>query len=68
SREFEREADAHAVEQLRRAGIPPARLASMLERLASTHLEIDSRALGYLSTHPPTPERIQAINGEPGSR
>jgi predicted Zn-dependent protease len=64
SREFEREADAHAVEQLRQGGIAPTHLATMLERLSSTHDESDSRMLGYLSSHPPTPERIQAINGE----
>jgi Zn-dependent protease with chaperone function len=63
SREFEREADAHAVEQLRKAGIAPSHLATMLERLSSTHDEMSSRVLGYLSKHPPTPERIQAING-----
>jgi predicted Zn-dependent protease len=63
SREFEREADAHAVTQLRKGGIAPTHLAKMLERLAATHGETDSELLGYLRTHPPTPERIQAING-----
>ena len=63
SREFEREADAHAVEKLRSAGLSPEHLATMLQRLASTHGEGDSRVLGYLRTHPPTLERIQAING-----
>lgn len=61
SREFEREADAYAVEQLRKGGINPAFLATMLQRLAATHGENDSRVLGYLRTHPPTAERIQAI-------
>jgi predicted Zn-dependent protease len=64
SREFEREADAHAVAQLQKAGIAPKYLAAMLERLAHTHGEGDSTILGYLRTHPPTPERIQAINGK----
>ena len=64
SREFEREADAHAVEQLRKAEITPAHLATMLQRLAATQGEGDSAILGYLRTHPPTPERIQAINGK----
>jgi predicted Zn-dependent protease len=63
SREFEREADTHGVEQLRKAGIAPSRLASVLERLESTHGRHDSRVLDYLSTHPSTPERIRAING-----
>jgi Zn-dependent protease with chaperone function len=64
SREFEREADAHAVTQLKQAGIPPSYLADMLQRLATTHGESDSPLLGYLRTHPPTPERIQAIRGK----
>jgi predicted Zn-dependent protease len=64
SREFEREADAYAVEQLGKAEIAPTHLATMLQRLAATHGESDSSVLGYLRTHPPTPERIQAINGK----
>lgn len=61
SREFEREADAIAVEKLRKAGIEPTYLATMLRRLSKTNGEADSTVLGYLSTHPPTPERIEAI-------
>ena len=61
SREFEREADAHAVEKLRKANLDPAFLARMLGRLAKDHGESDSAMLGYLRTHPPTPERIEAI-------
>lgn len=56
SRAFEVEADRHAVEMLRRHGVAPRRLADMLQRLdpsQDTH--------GYLSTHPPTPERVQQI-------
>lgn len=61
SREFEREADAHAVEELRRGGLDPAHLARILERLSASHDEGDSKVMGYLRTHPPTPERIEAI-------
>lgn len=64
SREFEREADAYAVAQLNKGAIAPSHLAAMLERLAATHGEDDSTLLGYLRTHPPTPERIQTINGK----
>lgn len=64
SRTFEREADAHAVVTLRRAGIPPDHLATMLKRLAEGHEFADSRAMGYLSTHPPSAERIEAITGK----
>lgn len=56
SRQFEREADLHAVSTLARLGIPPTRLADILQRLDPSH-----GGHGYLSTHPPTPERIEAI-------
>ena len=55
SRDFEREADAFAVAALHRAGIAPTRLAEILHRLApGEHSD-------YLATHPPTPERSEAI-------
>lgn len=63
SREFERETDAHAVAVLRRAGIDPAFLATMLDRLTKSTGEPDPKLLHYLSTHPSTPERIEAITG-----
>lgn len=65
SREFEREADAHAVTALRRAGRDPATLASMLGRLEKSHGGSGPAVLGYLQTHPPTKERIDAIRGKP---
>lgn len=64
SREFEREADAYAVTTLRKAGLEPVYLVRLLQRLSKKHGELDSTMLGYLSTHPPTPERIQAISGQ----
>ncbi len=64
SRDFEREADAHAVAELRRGGLEPAHLARILGRLAATHSEGDSKVMGYLRTHPPTPERIESIQGK----
>lgn len=55
SRDFEREADAFAIGALHRAGIAPTRLAEILQRLApGDHPD-------YLATHPPTPERSEAI-------
>mgnify|MGYP003666556859 CR=1 FL=1 len=55
SRDFEKEADAFAVQALHRAGIAPTRLAEILQRLApGEHSD-------YLATHPPTPERSKAI-------
>lgn len=57
SRAFEREADRYAVDMLRAHGIAPRRLADMLERLDP---DKDERH-AYLSTHPPTPERVRLI-------
>ncbi|BAL27280.1 M48 family metallopeptidase [Azoarcus sp. KH32C] len=57
SRDFEREADQHAVDVLHRLGIGPQRFADILQRLDRSK---DEKA-GYLSTHPSTPERVQAI-------
>lgn len=62
SREFEREADAYAVECLRAAKINPGALADVLERLEKSQPKIGPD-FSYLSTHPSTPERIQAIRG-----
>ena len=62
SREFEREADAHAVDALRRAGKSPELLASMLERLEHSHGGSGAAVLAYLQTHPPTKERIESIH------
>ena len=61
SREFEQEADAHAVAMLRSAGIDPTHLADMLEKLAAQKHGPNNRVFDYLSSHPPTAERIQAI-------
>jgi Zn-dependent protease with chaperone function len=62
SREFEAEADAEAVQRMRRAGLEPKYLADMLERLAAKH-ELKSKVFDYISTHPPTRERVKAIKG-----
>ncbi len=60
SREAESEADMTALEILDRAGIPPAGLAAFFARLEKD--EGDAGAfLRYMSTHPPTAERIAAL-------
>ncbi|HEX4935059.1 MAG TPA: M48 family metallopeptidase, partial [Gemmatimonadaceae bacterium] len=64
SREFEREADAHAVEQLRRGGLDPSHLARILGRLSRSQGGGESEIMAYLRSHPPTPERIEAIEGK----
>lgn len=58
SRGFEREADDHAVDMMRRHGVDPRHLANMLQRLDPAQGGVGS----YLSTHPPTPERVRAIH------
>lgn len=64
SREFEREADAFGAQVLRDNGIAPRRLGQMLERLMAAHGEGAEREglADYLSTHPPTQERIEALD------
>lgn len=64
SREFEEEADAEAVQRMRRAGLEPKYLADMLERLSAKHHEFKNKAMDYISTHPPTARRVKAIKGE----
>ena len=59
SRGHEREADAYAFDLLKRNGRSAAAFASMLERLSRVHGNaLDKGPIGYLSTHPPSPERI----------
>lgn len=61
SRGHEREADAYAFDLLRRHGHSPRAFASLLQRLSrKLPSEIEQGPAGYLSTHPPSPERIQA--------
>ena len=86
SRQFEREADAFAVDSLIAAGISPAALASILQKLEDHHTRrrdaresaelenseqqaeesTENRSLlssfpDYLSSHPPTAERIEYV-------
>ncbi len=75
SRDFEREADAHAVATLQAQGIDVEVFASVLARLdRALHCEDaetceraeDPRWSSYLSTHPPTPERLRWIRALEG--
>ena len=61
SRAMEREADSYAVDLLRAKGISTGSLAMLFERMQQAH---DKRGPkgdwpAYLSTHPPTPERVE---------
>lgn len=59
SRGYEREADAYAFSLLLRRGQSPKAFASMMRRLsADMPAELEQGPVGYLSTHPPSPERI----------
>lgn len=65
SRDFERNADAFGAATLTLNGIPPARLAEMLEKLEKADGEQDdAQGSDYLSSHPATPERIRALRGQ----
>ena len=63
SRSMEREADSYAIELLRANGIPTQSLATLFERMQQAHEKRGSQSdwPAYLSTHPPTPERIESF-------
>ena len=86
SREFEREADAFAVDRLIEADLSPMHLATILQKLEASHLRQDDvedstgdgdngrnpatdseessisySPLDYLSSHPPTEERVAYV-------
>lgn len=68
SREFEAEADAHAIELMHRAGLPASHLAAMLEKLEASHRHADDEpdeggVLDYIGSHPPTRDRVKTIRG-----
>ena len=61
SREFEREADAHAVKELKKMGISTKYVAELFESLVKEHegLENNNSMMGMISSHPLTSERIE---------
>lgn len=61
SREFEFEADLYAAEVLDEMGVGRAALAAMLRRLGDSHGVQRSNLTDYLSTHPSTLKRIEAV-------
>lgn len=61
SRGMESEADAYAAEMLRANGMSPRLLAAMLERLESAHGGKGFDLPEYLSSHPDTQARIEAL-------
>lgn len=61
SRAMEREADSYALDLLRAQGISTGSLATLFERMQSAHDKRGAKSdwPTYLSSHPPTPERIE---------
>ena len=64
SREFEREADAHAVKELQKMGISTQYIATLFERLAQEHkMDENSTLTQLITTHPMTNERVDYFRG-----
>lgn len=67
SRDHEREADAYAVEVMRRNRLPVSALADVLAKLEGAHggkpSDESEDDASFFSTHPLTRERIEAIRG-----
>ena len=59
SRDFEREADRYAYEYLAFANIPARRFTDILKRLEASHGGGVDGPVSYLSTHPPSAERVE---------
>jgi Zn-dependent protease with chaperone function len=68
SRNHEREADAYAFGLLERRGVSPRSFAAIMRRLSEAHGGEGGELVAYLSTHPPTPERIAAAEAAAGAR
>ena len=62
SRDFERAADAYAIETMELNGIPLSHLADILERMERDRGGAGS-ASDYLSSHPATAERLKVLRG-----
>jgi predicted Zn-dependent protease len=58
SRDFEREADRLGIQVMTRAGFDPNGMVGFFERMMRANRHNDTKAPGYLQTHPLTTERI----------
>jgi beta-barrel assembly-enhancing protease len=68
SREAEREADKHALELLKAAGIAPKGLGDFFTRVMKMEAEDGAKAPGafsWLRTHPPPAERARLVKDQP---
>lgn len=69
SRDMERAADRYALGWMQSAGVDPVHYGAILIRLEESQAGSASRAMGFLSTHPPTAERLRLIEkARQGSR
>lgn len=72
SREFESQADDYAARVLQANGIAPAHLADLLERMVAARDKAGgthkSQPGSYLSSHPPTAERIARLRAASAAR
>lgn len=66
SRSHEREADDFAFLLLEKKGRSPADFAAVMRRLSQHYGEKDFGTVSYLSTHPPSAERVQAAERAAG--
>lgn len=66
SRDHEREADAFAFGLLKQRDRSPADFARVMRRLSEHYGEKDVGAVSYLSTHPPSAERVEAAERSAG--
>lgn len=67
SQAFEREADGYALSYLKSAHIDPVYFRNLLIRLEAGHHD-GSRVAGYLSSHPPTAERLRLLGGSAAAK
>lgn len=63
SRSHETEADTFALESLKRSGIDPHRFSTILKKLQNASGAETDGAMQYISSHPPTAERIRRFEG-----
>ena len=68
SKEFEREADAYAAQQLQLRGLSPMLLGEMLTAMEEKHQHEGIAIPAWLSTHPATEERVKAMEDSSGEK
>ncbi len=65
SRSAEREADRHALELLKGAGIAPKGLGNFFTRVMKMEADEPTGAFSWLRTHPPAAERAELVKRQP---